>query len=225
MVAARCCREGNTPVWVFRLPPHPFSPAILSVRKETALKSSLLRLLTFRLLTVTSALLPPTGCAATAVGGGVAVVVVVVVAAAVVVARARLPSLSVVGWQTAAPGCPPQTLALSESIEYNAFSSVCIRAARIACSPGRSFLLSTSSSSRTRVARMACISRLDARSAEFHTGVVLLLAVVLVLVLAVVLVLVLVRVSIMVLLVVEAVVASMCTSQWPSMVPVVLLLA
>jgi len=91
---------------------------------------------------------------------------------------------------------------------------VCIRAARIACSPGRSFRLSASSSSRIRLARIACISRLDDRSAEFQTDDAEVVGLVIA---AVVLVVVVALVMMIVLLVVEVVVASVvCVSQCPS---------
>jgi len=91
---------------------------------------------------------------------------------------------------------------------------VCIRAARIACSPGRSFRLSASSSSRIRLARIACISRLDDRSAEFQTDDAEVVGLVIA---AVVLVVVVALGMMIVLLVVEVVVASVvCVSQCPS---------
>lgn len=121
IVAARC-RAGKEPVTVFRLrtaPFNPVTPAIFSFFKETALNSSLPRLLIFRLLTVVVLfllllllLLAATMGEEEEVGeevGEEEEVCVVV-----------LPSMVLLlGCMTAAPGCPPccclsvQTLALA----------------------------------------------------------------------------------------------------------------
>jgi len=122
IVAARC-RAGKEPVTVFRLrtaPFNPVTPAIFSFFKETALNSSLPRLLIFRLLTVVVLFLLLLLLLLLAATMGEEEEVGEEVGEEEEVCVVVLPSMVLLlGCMTAAPGCPPccclsvQTLALA----------------------------------------------------------------------------------------------------------------